>query len=158
MSQTWELYSGGNWLLTGLPLYHTEGLIYEVVFCNTTRQSEERAQIEWWALATVNTMRWRHGLVHDWNPKLSSSEDSTVGPLGTGSGVWCWGAWPLSDQRDVIFGVWHRRGGGDVEGDGREQGMRIKSALILNYSRDKNPGLKRSAGNSASPSSLVKTF
>lgn len=45
-----------------------------------------------------------------------------------------------------------------VEGDGREQGMGIKSALILNYSRDKNPGPKRSAGDSASRSSLVRTF
>lgn len=33
-----------------------------------------------------------------------------------------------------------------MEGDGREQGMGIKSALILNYSRDKNPRPKRSAG------------
>lgn len=30
--------------------------------------------------------------------------------------------------------------------------MGIKSALILNYSRDKNPAPKGSAGNSASPS------
>lgn len=45
--------------------------------------------------------------------------------------------------RDVCFGVWHkgrRRGGAAGEGHGREQGMGIKSVLILNYSRDKNPG------------------
>lgn len=40
-----------------------------------------------------------------------------------------------------------RTGWAAMEGDGREQGMGIKSALILNYSRDKNPGPKRSAGN-----------
>lgn len=51
-----------------------------------------------------------------------------------------------------------RRGRVAVEGDGREQGMGIKSALILNYSRDKNPGPKRSASDLASPSSLVPTF
>lgn len=45
-----------------------------------------------------------------------------------------------------------------VEDDGREQGMGIKSALILNYSRDKNLSPKRSAGDSASSSSLVWTF
>lgn len=45
-----------------------------------------------------------------------------------------------------------------MEGNGREQGMGIKSALILNYSRDKNPRPKRSAGDSASPSFLVRTF
>jgi len=36
--------------------------------------------------------------------------------------------------------------GGCGWGDGREQGMGIKSALILNYSRDKNSGPRRSAG------------
>lgn len=44
------------------------------------------------------------------------------------------------------------------QGDGREQGMGIKSALILNYSRDKNPRPRRSVGDSATPSSLLRTF
>lgn len=53
-----------------------------------------------------------------------------------------------------------RRSGGRVavEGDAREQGMGIKSALILNYSRDKNPGPKRSADDSASPSFSASDF
>lgn len=36
--------------------------------------------------------------------------------------------------------------------------MGIKSALILNYSRDKNPHPKRSVGDSASPLFLLMTF
>lgn len=55
----------------------------------------------------------------------------------------------------VRFGVQHgaRRRGSELE-----QGMGIKSALILNYSRDKNSCPKRSVGDYGSPSSLVQTF
>lgn len=49
-------------------------------------------------------------------------------------------------KRDVIFDVWHRRGRANLEGDAGQQGMGIKSALILNYSREKNPRPERSAG------------
>lgn len=49
-------------------------------------------------------------------------------------------------------------GGVAAEEYGREQGMGIKSALILNYSRDKNSSLKRSSSPWASPSSLVQFF
>lgn len=45
-----------------------------------------------------------------------------------------------------------------MKGDGSEQGMGIKSVLILNYSRDKNPAPQRSRDNSTTPSSLVGTF
>lgn len=71
------------------------------------------------------------------------------------------GGWHLTDGWRVVgrclfclCGIWVEEGWVAVDWDGREQGMGIKSALILNYSREKNPDPKRSAGNSASPSSL----
>ena len=42
-----------------------------------------------------------------------------------------------------------------AEGDGREQGRGIKRALILNYSRDKNPGPKRSTGGGGLSQSVI---
>lgn len=42
--------------------------------------------------------------------------------------------------------------------DGREEGMGIKSVLILNYSRDKNLIPKRPLGDLVSSSSLVWSF
>lgn len=66
-----------------------------------------------------------------------------------------WGCvWPLRDPGRVLGCSTKEK----IRGSEMEQGMGIKSALILNYSRDKNSCPKRSVDVYGSPSSLGQTF
>lgn len=108
-----------------------------------------RPQGGWVTLMAINIMRWRHVLVWGWNPRLTTVPRTVWGWV-----VWCGCAWPLHEPVWLFWGAApERRRGSELE-----QGIGIKSALILNYSRDKNSCPKRSVGDYGSPSSLVQTF
>lgn len=113
----------------------------------------------------VNMMRWRHESHCHWHSKVVNTAVSPRRSVGAGGRSLTGRC--LTSTLSILNGKWRclfwseaqmkRRGWAAMEGDGREQGMGIKSLLILNYSRDKNPIPKRPTDDSVSPSVWVGT-
>lgn len=142
--------SSDNYLLTALPLF-TTGLINDVISRNTKQHGQKAETGETDGLDIINITRWRHCT----KPPLILKSCKQCGQPQRA--MWAsligkcltskWSIFSRKWQRDVCVGAWQERSRGRgwaaIVGDGTEQGVGIKSAFILNYSRDKNLFPKR---------------